>query len=319
MDFFTIFLFVFGFVLLIKGADLLIDGSVSLAKKLKVSDILIGMTVISIGTSFPELFVSLIANTHSNHDILLGNILGSNIVNILLILGLAVLAKKLILSHNSVWKEIPFSILAVVVLFVLSNDIFLTGASENIISFSDGLILFLFYIVFLSYLYSQYKLEHRVDLPEVKTHSLKVSILMIFLGIIMLYFGGEFVVKEAVEIALFFGVSQAFIGLTLISIGTSIPELVTTIVALIKKNQDILFGNIVGSCITNIFFVLGLTALKGEIIFSSFRNTDLFMAFVASFVLFISSIIKKDKMVLDKLEGVLFLTIYLLYLIYLIF
>ncbi|MFN3909919.1 MAG: calcium/sodium antiporter [Candidatus Anstonellaceae archaeon] len=318
MDIFVLILFLFGFFLLIKGADILIEGSVSLARYLKVSDIFIGLTIVSVGTSLPELFVSLVSNVHTNFDILLGNILGSNIANILLVLGLASLARRIVLSHNMVWKEIPFSVLAAIVLFIVANDAFFENGVKNVISFSDGLILILFYIVFLYYLYAEYKIEDGFGLPLSNSKPLQISIFMIALGVIMLYFGGELVVNQAVKLALFLGISQAFIGLTIVSIGTSIPELVTTIVALIKKNQALAIGNIVGSCITNIFFILGLSALTGPIFFSYFRNTDLFLVFVASLVLFISSIIKKEKMILDKIEGILFLTIYILYIAFLL-
>ncbi|MEM3362431.1 MAG: calcium/sodium antiporter [Candidatus Anstonellaceae archaeon] len=318
MNLFLLLGFFLGFVLLIKGADFLIRGGVSLAKKLRVSDMFIGLTLISIGTSLPELFVSVSANNHSNFDILLGNILGSNIANILLVLGLGAFFRKIILEHNTVWKEIPFSLIATLVLFIIANDIIFNNDRLNRITFSDGLILIFFYVVFVYYLLSE---KHYKEVDNLPTDLVewKVAIFLVIVGILMLNLGGELVVNGAIYIANILGVSQAFVGLTIIAIGTSIPELVTSLVALIKRNQSIAVGNAVGSCIVNIFLVLGLSALKREIIYSSLRNADLFMAFVSSFVLLIASLIKKDKMVLDRFEGFFFLVLYVLYIIFLIY
>ncbi|MEM4137841.1 MAG: calcium/sodium antiporter [Candidatus Anstonellaceae archaeon] len=318
MNLFLLLGFFLGFVLLIKGADFLIRGGVSLAKKLRVSDMFIGLTLISIGTSLPELFVSVSANNHSNFDILLGNILGSNIANILLVLGLGAFFRKIILEHNTVWKEIPFSLIATLVLFIIANDIIFNNDRLNRITFSDGLILIFFYVVFVYYLLSE---KHYKEVDNLPTDLVewKVAIFLVIVGILMLNLGGELVVNGAIYIANILGVSQAFVGLTIIAVGTSIPELVTSLVALIKRNQSIAVGNAVGSCIVNIFLVLGLSALKREIIYSSLRNADLFMAFVSSFVLLIASLIKKDKMVLDRFEGFFFLVLYVLYIIFLIY
>ncbi|MCX8163503.1 MAG: calcium/sodium antiporter [Candidatus Micrarchaeota archaeon] len=310
--------FILGFGLLIKGADFLISGSVSIAKKLKVSDLFIGLTLISVGTSLPELFVSLSANSHENYDILLGNILGSNIANILLILGLGALVRRIVLSHSTVWKEIPFSLLAAFVLFIVANDVLFKNGSINLLSFSDGLILILFYFVFIYYLLSEQHYKERVGELPTNIVNLPVAIFAVIVGILMLNLGGELVVNGAVYLALLLGVSQAFVGLTIIAVGTSIPELVTSLVALAKKNLPIAVGNAVGSCIANIFLILGISTLKGDIVYSSFRNVDLFMVFVSSFVLLVASLIKKDKMVLDKFEGFFFLVLYTLYIIFLL-
>jgi cation:H+ antiporter len=318
MEFFLIFLFFLGFILLIKGADFFLDGAIAIAKKLKVSDLFIGLTLVSVGTSLPELFISITSNNHQNYDILLGNILGSNITNILLILGIGALINKIVLGHNFVWKEIPLSLIATIVLFVLANDIILNGDIKNSISLSDGLILLIFYFVFIFYLYSEHKLkEDEIKISE-KPKSFFESVFLVVSGILLLYLGSEFVVNGTVELASLLGVPQVVIALILISFGTSIPELATTIVALLKNNQEIAVGNVVGSCIANILFILGLSALRGEIFYASARNIDLFMAFVSSFVLFLASLTKKNKLVLDRFDGIVFLIIYCLYLLFLL-
>ncbi|MEM4209076.1 MAG: hypothetical protein QW833_01650, partial [Candidatus Anstonellaceae archaeon] len=219
MNLFLLLGFFLGFVLLIKGADFLIRGGVSLAKKLRVSDMFIGLTLISIGTSLPELFVSFSANNHSNFDILLGNILGSNIANILLVLGLGAFFRKIILEHNTVWKEIPFSLIATLVLFIIANDIIFNNDRLNRITFSDGLILIFFYVVFVYYLLSE---KHYKEVDNLPTDLVewKMAIFLVIVGILMLNLGGELVVNGAIYIANILGVSQAFVGLTIIAVGT---------------------------------------------------------------------------------------------------
>ena len=313
LEFLAIVFLVVGLILLFKGADLLLEGSVSLAKKFNVSDIAIGLTLIAVGTSFPELFVSVVSNEHDLTDLLIGNLLGSSIANILLVLGLSAFLTKIYLPHNLVWKEIPFSVLALLVFFIMANDFIFTAGANNFISSSEGLILLIFYLVFLYYLFSEDKSKNMIPL-QIPKHPAHLALFFVTIGSIFLYIGAEFTTKGAKDLALWLGLSEKFVGLTIVAIGTSLPELITSIVSLFKGNHNILVGNVVGSNIANIFFVLGVSASFKAIPYTLSANIDLFMAFVASFLLFLAMIFNK-KSFLSRFEGSLFIIIYLLYLL----
>ena len=245
-----------GFVLLIKGADLLVDGASSLAKRLKVSDLVVGLTVVAFGTSAPELSVNVLSAIKGTTDIAIGNILGSNIANVLLILGISSIIYPLFVSKGTVWKEIPLSLLAAILVAVLANDQIIDKQSYSVLSRIDGAILLLFFIVFLYYSFSIAKSIEGID-DYVTTRQQKVfhSIIFIVLGLIGLTLGGKWIVDAAVFIAQKLNISTKLIGLTVVAVGTSLPELATSVVAAIKKNPEIAIGNVVGSNIFNIFFI----------------------------------------------------------------
>lgn len=320
MDPLTLVLFVLGIGLLIKGADFLVDGSVVVARHFRIPTIVIGLTVVSFGTSLPELVVSIISSLSGNSDLLVGNILGSNIANILLIGGVAALLYKIELGHGTVWREIPFSLAAVLLLTFLANDALLRN-TPSLLSFSDGVILLCFFAVFLYYVYGivRSSRDHVAQaVPEVPSTRLSLAGAYVTAGIAMLYLGGEWTVSGAVSIARYLGVGQALIGLTIVAVGTSLPELITSVVASLKKNPEIAVGNIVGSNIFNIFFILGLAALIRPIPFPFARNADLLVVVIASLMLFFASIWGREKMSISKRGGLLFLLAYVAYLAWLV-
>ncbi len=314
----TYILFVIGFIVLIKGADLLVDGASSLAKRLGVSALVIGLTIVAFGTSTPELVVNILASLQGNTDIAIGNVLGSNIVNILLILGVSAILYPLTVQKGTVWKEIPFALLAVVVLSLMANDIYFDGESSSVLSKIDGLVLISFFIIFLYYIFGIAKND--TDTPteeDIKQVTITRSVLMTFFGIVGLVIGGKWIVDGAVTIASNFGLSEALIGLTIVAIGTSLPEMATSVVAAYKKNVDIAVGNVVGSNIFNIFWILGISAVIKPLPFHPALTFDLLVTVGATLVLFIALFVGK-KHTLERWQGVVFVLLYVAYIIYLI-
>ncbi|OGF30614.1 sodium:proton exchanger [Candidatus Falkowbacteria bacterium RIFOXYD2_FULL_35_9] len=310
-----ILILIFSFTLLIKSADILVDGAASLAKKLKIPPIAIGLTIIAFGTSAPELIVNIFSSLSGANEIALGNILGSNIANILLILGIAATLKTLRVQQSTTWKEIPFSLLAIIVLGVLVNDTLLAGTT-SILSRADGIILMAFFIIFLYYTYGIAK-NSKLETSEVKTYSNILSSLMIVGGLIGLTIGGKFVVDSAVSLATLLGVSQAFIGLTIVALGTSLPELVVSAVAAYKNHADIAVGNIVGSNIFNIFWILGLSAIISPITFNTNMNLDLLITMIVTILLIIFIFIG-ERHTLNRWHGISFILLYVAYITLLI-
>lgn len=315
------FLFVIGFILLIKGADLLVEGSSSIAKKIGVSELIIGLTIVSLGTSAPELLVNIITSIKGSSDLGVGNIVGSNISNILLILGISAIIYPLKVKSNTTWKEIPLNIISALLLFIMVNDIFINKANASFLSRSDGLILMIFFILFMSYTFGLVKSEKAKNIDKTEEdvkRSTGKSILMTIVGIIGLAYGGKWVVDGAVFIAQQFGLSEAMIGLTIIAIGTSLPELATSATAAYKHKTDIAIGNIVGSNLFNVFWVLGLSAVIKPIPFNKIMNTDIIIYLIATIFLFIYCFTGKKKYSLDKKEGITFVIAYIAYIIFLV-
>lgn len=314
--FMAIVLIFIGLYILIKGADYLVIGSASIAKRFGVSSLVIGLTVVAFGTSLPELTVSLFASLRGNADITLGNVIGSNIANILLILGITSTLSILPVQHSTAWKEIPFSLLAILAVWLLGADIFFGQGDKNIISQSDGVILLLFFVIFLYYVASISKQEENDD-TGIKKYSNWMSLLYILVGLTGLIFGGKIFVDGAVKIAQIFGMSERVIGLTVVAIGTSLPELVTSIVAARKGQNDIAVGNIIGSNIFNIFWILGLSATISPIVVQKNSFNDIFMCISATIVLFLALFIgKKNK--LERWQWLLFVILYTGYITFLI-
>lgn len=315
----NLILFVIGFVFLIKGADWLVKGGASLAKRWGVSNLMIGLTVVAFGTSAPELVVNLVASFSGNNDIAIANILGSNITNVFLILGISAIIYPLAVGRGTVWREIPFSMLAIIALGLLVNDNLIDGSGFSVLSRVDGAILLLFFIIFIYYAFVSGKVtggdEQIEEFPRAKSY------LMVIGGMIGLALGGDWIVKGAVDLANILGMSQAFVGFTIIAIGTSLPELVTSAVAAYRKEADIAVGNIVGSNVFNIFLVLGLSSLIKPLNFSVDLNIDVIMVIFSTILLFLFMIINKGGMkkhALERNEGVIFVLIYFAYFFYLI-
>jgi cation:H+ antiporter len=310
-------LLIAGFVPLIIGANLLVDNASSLAKRLNIPAMVIGLTIVGFGTSAPELVVNLFASFEKNSDIALGNIVGSNIFNILGILGISAIFYPLAIKKNTTWIEIPLCLLSAVIIILLANDKLIDKMSYSFISRIDGYILLLFFIVFLSYNITLLKSEQYNDEILVKDKSVFKSVFLILLGLILLIAGGRIIVVSAVEVASAIGLSQRVIALTIVSIGTSLPEWATSFIAARKKNIDLAVGNIVGSNIFNVFFILGISAVVHPVSLQPFSNIDMILNIVASLLLFIFIFTGKGRRI-GRREGALFLLIYITYICFLI-
>lgn len=302
-----------GLVLLVFGSSWLVDGASDFARRLKISDIVVGLTIVSIGTSSPELIVNLIASYNGNSDIAIGNVVGSNIFNVLFILGITAIVLPVTVKSNTTWKEIPFSLMAAIVIFFLANDVLLNGYPVSEVSRTDGFILLCFFAIFMAYTFALATGNNYI--PEVtskKTTVLK-STLLIVAGLVALFFGGRFLVSGAVNIALQMGMSESVIGLTIVAAGTSLPELFTSVIAALKKKADIAIGNVVGSNIFNIFLILGVSATIKPLPFNTINNFDILVMIFSSFLMFLFVFTGKGRR-LGRFEGGLFVVLYLVYL-----
>lgn len=304
-----IIILIIGFIVLIKGADIFVDGASNIALNFKISKILIGLTIVAFGTSAPEFAVSVKSIISNNADMVLGNVIGSNILNILLIIGICSIIKPITVKNSTVKKEIPIVILiSTLLFFLIKDDLFV--ANINQISRNDGFVIILFFAVFIYYLISVMKKKHDDEI-ENPTFGIGKSFLLTILGIICIVIGSNVVVDSATKIATLLGVSQRFIALTIVAFGTSLPELVTSIVSTKKGEQEILVGNIVGSNIFNVGIVLGIpVALFGSIPAIGFSIVDLSVMIAAAILLFLFSF--RDKKI-DKYEGIAMLMIFMIY------
>jgi cation:H+ antiporter len=307
-----------GFAILIKGADFLVNGASSIAKKNGISNLAIGLTVVAFGTSLPELIVSLFAAVDGKNDASFGNVIGSNIFNLLFILGISGIIYPLVVQRNTVKYEVPLSLLAVGILFVLVNDSMVFGLSGNNLGRFDSVILLIFFGLFLYYIYRTMSTSSDMEEGEpIKLYSNLLSVGMIILGLGFLIGGGKLVIDNAIEIAQAFGLSEKFIGLTILAAGTSLPELATSAVAAYRKNTDIAIGNVVGSNIFNIFFILGITGLVHPMDYSIAMNMDMYIL-AASTVLLMIFMFTLNQRKLDRWEAVIMLVLYLCYTLYLL-
>jgi len=306
-----IVLLIVGFFVLIKGADFFVDGASSVADNFKVPKIVIGLTIVAFGTSAPEFAVSIKSIISNNHDIVLGNVIGSNILNILLISGISALFKPLIVKNNTIKKEIPIMLLFTCVFAVLLSDNIFNPSHVNAFTRSDGVVLLLFFLVFIYYLIEITIHRDKNLKEEVKKIPLPKAAFLTLAGIGMIILGSNYVVNSASNIATYFGVSQRMISLTIIALGTSLPELVTSVVANRKGECDLAIGNIVGSCIFNIGIVMALpVAIFGGINQINFSNLDIAVMLLSVILLFLFA--QNDKR-LSKKEGILFLLCFLAY------
>lgn len=320
MEFFLPFLLLFvGLVILIIGGESLVRGASSLARLFGISPLVVGLTVVAFGTSAPELIVNIFAAANGNTDIAIGNILGSNISNIFLILGCAGLVYPLAVKSNTVWKEIPFAFLGVALIFLFGNDTLLEGRGFNEISRSDGIALISLFILFMYYVWglSTSGKNESTENEEIKIYSTPVSLSFILAGLVGLFLGGQLFVSQSVIIAQLFGLSEALIGLTIVAIGTSLPELVTSVIAALRKEADIAVGNVVGSNIFNVFWILGISSIIRPLPLNPDMNIDIGMTALATIFLFAIFFIGK-KHVLERWQAGIFVGIYIAYIIFLV-
>lgn len=311
-----ILLILVGFAALIYGATKLVDAASSLAAKMGVPSIVIGLTIVAFGTSAPELVVNVFAAVSGSTQMVLGNVLGSNIFNVLAILGISSMIFPLTVKTNTTWIEIPLSLLAAICVFVIGADYMLDG-QENLISRSDAITLLLFFLIFLVYNLFTAKGGAGEEVIVTEDYSTGKAILFIVIGLVGLIIGGRLIVTSAVSIAEVIGISERVIGLTVVSIGTSLPELATSIIAVRKKNVDIAIGNVVGSNIFNIFLILGVSGTVMPLTIDENSFFDITMNIVASLLLFLFVFTGKGRQ-LERWEGIVLLGLYVGYLTYLI-
>lgn len=313
----SIFLLLVGLGILIVGGESLVRGASSIAKRLKVAPIVIGLTIVAFGTSAPELAVNLFSAFQGSTDIAIGNIIGSNIANILLILGICAMMRTIRVQKNTVWKEIPLALLAVLLVFVMAHDRILDGGTTDALTRTDGLALMGIFAIFLYYTFSIAKVSGEADKDEVKLYSTPISTLLIIGGLAGLVFGGKILVDNAIVLAQLAGMSEALIGLTIVAVGTSLPELVTSIIAVRHGQDDLAVGNIVGSNIFNILWILGLTASILPLPISPAGQIDVLVNIGATLLLFFFMFIG-TKHRLNRWQGLMFVLIYVGYVGYLV-
>lgn len=310
-------LLILGFVLLIKGADFFVDGSSSVAKLLKVPTIIIGLTVVAFGTSMPEASVSITAAMKGQNALAVSNVIGSNVFNLLVVLGASALVRPLSANKTVLKTEFPFSILVTVILLVLNSQLafskIMQGGGEYVLTRTAGIILL---VLFVGFIVMQVRgalkarSEYDGDEEDVEAMSPAKSAALIVLGIAGIIWGGDLVVDSATEIAVQFGLSQTFIGLTIVAMGTSLPELVTSMVAAKKGENDLAVGNVVGSNIFNILLILGSSAAISPITVDIFAIYDMAILIVFSMLVYLCA---KGGRALSKKEGILLLSVYAVY------
>ena len=325
-----------GLALILLGANYLVDGASAIAKRWGISEFIIGMTIVGIGTSTPEMVVSFLSAAQGNADIAVGNVIGSNILNILMILGITALIAPLPLTSNNIKKDIPFSLLASAALIFVGSDIMLDGAPANIISRTDGLMLLSLFGVFMAYtIYSSQTstgmslqspagisqnnasstLPDSTSLPdssegEIKQRPIWLALIMVVGGLAGLVYGGDLFVASATALAKMLGVSDAVIAVTIMAGGTSLPELASCVVAAMKKNADLALGNVIGSNVSNVFLILGGSAVIHPLGMANIGNLDLGMLLLSSILLFIAAFTFKKRS-LDRVEGAIFVLLYI--------
>ncbi len=310
-----------GFVLLIKGADYLVNGASSLAKRFNISDIAIGLTVVAMGTSAPELVVNIISGevqdgSSGANEVVFGNIIGSNMFNIFLILGVSSIIYPLTVERNALWKEIPYSLIATFVFFILANDMLFFGGESSNLNSRDGIILLSMFVLFLVYIFMNLTRSPEAETDDIEMYGSLKTTVMIVLGILGLVFGGNMIVENAVSIAKHFEVSDKLIGLTILAAGTSLPELATSAVAAFHKKSDLAVGNIIGSNIFNLLLVLGVTSIvHSPLTYNPSLNIDLYLVMIGTFMLFLF-MFTLAKYKLDRAEGVVYLIGFVCYTYY---
>ena len=314
----SIFLLIVGLAILIAGAEGLVRGAASIAKRWGVSALVIGLTVVAFGTSMPELTVNMYSAWLGNADIAIGNVIGSNISNILLILGLSAVMRTLTVRSSTVWREIPFALLAAGLVFIFGNDALFDGTGYNAMTRTDGLALLAVFGIFCYYTFSIAKNAADDESETVHLYGKWASLGLIFLGLVGLVVGGKLLVDSAVSLATLAGLSDQLIGLTIVAVGTSFPELATSLVAVRKGHVDIAIGNVVGSNIFNVLWILGLTSTILQLPFNPAVNFDVAVNIIVTFILFVAMFIGK-KHHLERWQGAVLILMYIAYVGYLVF
>ena len=309
-------LLIAGFILLVKGADFFVDGSSSIAKLLKIPSIVIGLTIVAFGTSAPEAAVSIIAGIQKSNDIAVGNVIGSNMFNLLVVLGVSAAIKPVHIKEQIIKKDYPFMLIASALLSIMSYDVLL-GGSENMISRGDALILLIFMGIFLYSVISSALRSRKENIAggedDIPSYGIGKSLLFTIGGLAGIIIGGQFVVDSASDIAIRFGMSQTLVGLTIVAVGTSLPELVTSVVAARKGESDIAIGNVVGSNIFNILFVLAASAVISPMNINAQCLFDLLVLMAVTVVAYIFCATKKS---VNRIEGIVLVLLYAAYLTY---
>ncbi len=308
---------IIGLLLILVGANALTDGAASVAKRLKVSGLVIGLTIVAFGTSTPEFTISVISAFKGSADIAIGNVVGSNLFNTLVIVGSTALVLPITVGKNTIRKEIPLCILASIILWICSNEVLLDGAASNVIDRSDGMLLLCFFAIFLGYTFAIARDGGIAGEGEIKLLPVWKSVLFIIIGLLALIGGGQLFVNGATAVARSLGVSESIIGLTLVAGGTSLPELAISIVAALKKNPEMAIGNAIGSNLFNIFLVLGCSASIFPLKLGDITNLDLIVLILSSLLLWLFAILFK-KRTITRWEGAIMILCYIGYTIYLI-
>lgn len=310
-----------GLVLILVGANVLTDGSSALAKRWGVSDLVIGLTVVAFGTSAPELVISVISAINGNAGLAVGNVVGSNIFNILVIIGLVAICKPILMQKSLLNNELPLVMLSSAVLLAIGSSALLGVPGKPSVTRVDGILLILFFLIFLRYTFSKAKdadgSEEQEKGAGIKSMPLWKSALWIVAGLAGLVFGGDIFVDGASGIAKSFGVSDAVIGLTIVAAGTSLPELATSLTAAFKGKTGIAVGNVIGSCLFNVFFVLGVSATIMPLPFGDIGMTDLLVLMLASVLFWVFGRWYKVQTI-SRPEGIILFLIYIAYIVYLV-
>lgn len=315
---FEILIIMIGFALLISGANLLVKGSSNIAKRFHIPEILIGLTIVALGTSAPELIISITSGNKGATDLIVGNAIGSNLCNLLLILGLMAVIKPIKIDKEAKNIHIPVLFLATLIILIMGLELF--GSAPAVINKIEGIILIIMFILYFSYpiiveikdIAKSFKENKKNN--EYEKNSIPLSIMYIIIGIVLLKYGGDFVVDYSTKIAQMFNVSQRIIGLTIVAFGTSLPELVTSILAIIRKDTDLAVGNLVGSSVLNIFLILGAGAIITPLsVTNEFKQNILLLLFSTVLLWLFNFIGKKDT--ITRVKGIMLILIFLAYLV----
>lgn len=308
-----VFFLLLSIVVIVKGSDMLVDGCVNLAKFLRVPTLVIGLTVVAIATGVPEIAISITSSIKESNGLLLGNLLGSNMFNILFILGLIALIKPLLVKREIIIKNYLFALLSCFVLFVISYDVYFGDEFYNVITRSEGILLLCFAGIFLYSTILGVMDENRLKIEKGKFTA--KDAVCILIGILMVAISAEVIVNTSINISKWFGISENLIGLTVIAVGTNLPELVTSVVAVRKGEIDMAIGNLVGTNIYNIFLILGIAATINPIAISPASFMDIIILAITSIIVYIFIQHKKD---ISKMEGILMIGLYMVYIVYVV-
>ncbi len=308
------FSFIAGFIFLVFGANWLVDAAASLAKKYRVSNLVIGLTVVALGTSAPELVVNLVASFRGTADVAMGNVLGSNVSNVWLILGVSALIFPLAAGRKTISREIPFALLGALLVGLLANDWLIAAPHGPVLHRLDGMVLTVLFLGFMGYAYAirgEKEAENEVQ-SHIRERSPGWLVVMLLAGMLALVVGGRWIVQGAVEIASLFGMSQALISLTVVALGTSLPELATCVAAAMKRNTGIILGNVIGSNVFNVFFVLGISAVVRPLPYNILLNFDVGAGIASVLLLWVLLTLNRSRS-LKRWHGILFIGLYAAY------